>query len=56
MIGDIGNSVVRLGEDLDTCYACNTQWVDEIRQRTKAAIHSLDNDSSFPMLPQRVVA
>ncbi len=56
VIGDIGNSVVRLGEDLDTCYACNTQWVDEIRQRTKAAIHSLDNDSSFPMLPQRVVA
>ncbi|HAU20937.1 MAG TPA: acetolactate synthase large subunit, partial [Gammaproteobacteria bacterium] len=56
VIGDIGNSVIRLSEGLDTCYACNTQWVDEIRQRTKAAIHSLDNDSSFPMLPQRVVA
>jgi acetolactate synthase-1/2/3 large subunit len=56
VIGDIGNSITRLGKDLDTCYACNTQWVDEIRQRTKSAIHSLDDDSSFPMLPQRVVA
>jgi len=56
VIGDIGNSVIRLGENLDTCYACNTQWVDKIRQRTKVAIHSLDDDDSFPMLPQRVVS
>ena len=56
VIGDISNSIDRLSETLSECVVCNTAWVDEIRERTKKAIHSLDDDASFPMLPQRVVA
>ena len=56
VIGDIGNSIARLSNTLAECVICNTNWVDEIRERTKKAIHSMDDDPSFPMLPQRVVA
>ena len=56
VIGDISNSISRLTNTLSGCINCNTQWVDKIRERIKIAIHSLDDDSSFPMLPQRVVS
>ncbi|MDG2395147.1 acetolactate synthase large subunit [Candidatus Thioglobus sp.] len=56
VVGDISNSITRLTDNLNECFACDTSWVDKIRERTKNAIHSLDADISFPMLPQRVVA
>ncbi len=56
IIGDISNSISRLTDALHGCINCDTRWVDKIRDRIKAAIHSLDNDPSFPMLPQRVVS
>jgi acetolactate synthase-1/2/3 large subunit len=56
VVGNISNSMERINDLLDECYACNTKWVDSIREKTKQAIHALDNDNSFPMLPQRVVA
>jgi len=56
VVGDISNSITRLTDNLNECFACDTSWVDKIRERTKNAIHSLDADISFPMLPQRAVA
>ncbi|MDC9714339.1 MAG: acetolactate synthase large subunit [Gammaproteobacteria bacterium] len=56
VVGNISNSVDRLTQALSMCFACDTSWVNEIRERTKNAIHALDGDNSFPMLPQRVVS
>lgn len=56
VVGHISNSIERINEALDECYACNREWVELIRDRTRQAIHALDDDDSFPMLPQRVVA
>ncbi|SFV84164.1 Acetolactate synthase large subunit [hydrothermal vent metagenome] len=55
VVGHIGNSMNRLTKELDSCYACNREWVDPIREKIRHAIHHLDDDDSFPMLPQRVV-
>ncbi|MDB2590109.1 acetolactate synthase large subunit [Candidatus Thioglobus sp.] len=56
VVGNISNSIDRINESLDECHACDREWVESIREKTRKAIHSLDNDTSFPMLPQRVVA
>ncbi|SFV85037.1 Acetolactate synthase large subunit [hydrothermal vent metagenome] len=56
VVGNISNSMDRLAQALNGCLTCDTRWINEIRQRIKTAIHALDNDDSFPMLPQRVVA
>ena len=56
VVGNISNSMDRITAELDSCYACNHDWVQPIRERTRNAIHALDDDTSFPMLPQRVVA
>ncbi|MDB3870103.1 acetolactate synthase large subunit [Candidatus Thioglobus sp.] len=56
VVGNISNSIDRINESLDQCHACDHEWVESIREKTRKAIHSLDNDTSFPMLPQRVVA
>ncbi len=56
VVGNISNSMDRITDALDECFACNREWVKPIRERIRAAIHALDNDTSFPMLPQRVVA
>ena len=56
VVGNISNSMDRINEALDECYACNRDWIKPIREKTRNAIHSLDNDTSFPMVPQRVVA
>jgi acetolactate synthase I/II/III large subunit len=56
VVGNISNSLDRLSDGLDSCYACNSEWIATIRERTRVAIHALDDDDSFPMLPQRVVA
>jgi acetolactate synthase-1/2/3 large subunit len=55
VIGDISNSIKRIADKLDKCYACNNIWLKGIREKIKHAIHYLDNDESFPMLPQRAV-
>ncbi|MDC9727373.1 MAG: acetolactate synthase large subunit [Candidatus Thioglobus sp.] len=56
VVGNISNSMDRINEALNECYACNRDWIKSIREKTRNAIHSLDNDTSFPMVPQRVVA
>jgi acetolactate synthase-1/2/3 large subunit len=56
IVGNISNSIERLTQALSECYACNQAWIEPIRARIKKAIHELDDDTSFPMLPQRVVA
>jgi acetolactate synthase-1/2/3 large subunit len=56
VVGNISNSMDRINKSLDPCYACDREWVEPIREKTRNAIHSLDDDASFPMLPQRVVA
>ncbi|MBT5286973.1 MAG: acetolactate synthase large subunit, partial [Candidatus Thioglobus sp.] len=56
VVGNISNSIERLTQALSDCYACDQEWIKPIRERTRKAIHALDNDDSFPMLPQRVVA
>ncbi len=56
VVGNISNSMDRINEALNECYACNRDWIKPIREKTRNAIHSLDNDTSFPMVPQRVVA
>ncbi|SMN16130.1 Acetolactate synthase large subunit [uncultured Candidatus Thioglobus sp.] len=56
VVGNVSNSIDRLTQSLDSCYACDNNWIEPIRERTRRAIHALDDDTSFPMLPQRVVA
>ena len=56
VVGNISNSIERLTQALSDCYACDHGWISPIRERIRKAIHALDNDDSFPMLPQRVVA
>lgn len=56
VVGNISNTMDRINEALDECYACNRDWIKPIREKTRTAIHSLDDDTSFPMLPQRVVS
>lgn len=56
VVGNICDTISRLTDELSECVICNSEWVDDIRERTRVAIHSLDEDPSFPMLPQRVVA
>ena len=56
VVGNISNSIDRLTQELSGCYACDHEWVAPIRERIRQAIHALDDDTSFPMLPQRVVA
>jgi len=56
VVGNISNSIDRITTALSGCLACNNEWLEAIRQRTREAIHALDDDTSFPMLPQRVVA
>lgn len=56
VVGDISNSMDRINEALNECYACNREWIEPTREKIRNAIHSLDDDASFPMLPQRVVA
>ena len=56
VVGNISNSMDRITAELDNCCACNNDWVSSIRERTRNAIHALDDDDSFPMLPQRVVS
>ncbi|MCH9745556.1 MAG: acetolactate synthase large subunit [Proteobacteria bacterium] len=56
VVGHISNSMDRINDALNNCYACNRKWVEPIRARIKHAIHSLDDDTSFPVLPQRAVS
>ncbi len=56
VVGNISNSIDRLTQALSDCYACDQEWIKPIRERTRKAIHALDDDDSFPILPQRVVA
>lgn len=56
VVGHICDTISRLTDELSGCVNCNNEWINEIRERIRVAIHSLDNDPSFPMLPQRVVA
>ncbi len=56
VVGNIGDSITRLTKALDSCFACNREWVMDVHEKIRHAIHDLDHDDSFPMLPQRVVA
>ncbi len=56
VVGHISNSMDRINDALNNCYACNRKWVEPIRARIKHAIHYLDDDTSFPVLPQRAVS
>ena len=54
VVGHISNSMERLTQQLSGIKIDNT-WAQEIREKVRYAIHHLDNDDSFPMIPQRVV-
>ncbi|MBW5291045.1 MAG: Acetolactate synthase large subunit [Candidatus Ruthia sp. Asou_11_S2] len=55
LIGDIANSISRIRKSMEG-HQCESLWAASIREKTRYAIHHLDEDDSFPMLPQRVVA
>ncbi|MBE8189367.1 MAG: acetolactate synthase large subunit [Candidatus Thioglobus sp.] len=56
VIGDISSSVKALSELLPDKLNNNTAELLQKRQKIKQAIHESDDDNSFPMLPQRIVA
>lgn len=55
VVGNLSNSIQRLTDGLKGV-TFNSDWAVEIRKKIRYIIHHLDNDSSFPILPQRVVA
>ncbi len=55
VVGNISNSINRLIDELDD-YSCDNSWLTSIRNKISYAVHHLDNDNSFPMLPQRIVS
>lgn len=55
LIGDIANSISRIRQSMKG-HQCASLWAAPIREKIRYAIHHLDEDCSFPMLPQRVVA
>lgn len=56
VVGNISNSMNRITELMEGYQVQNNEWAKPFREKTRLAIHSLDNDTSFPMLPQRVVS
>ena len=56
VVGHISNSMARFTEELGKDYKAPREWVKPIREKIKEAIHHLDNDNSFPILPQRIVS
>lgn len=56
VVGDIANTITRLSEQLSSGQNKLLDKIMAMRQKTKEAIHRSDNDDSFPMLPQRLVA
>jgi acetolactate synthase-1/2/3 large subunit len=56
VVGNISNSINRIIESIKGCDKCNNAWVKPFQNKIRTAIHSLDNDTSFPLLPQRVVS
>jgi acetolactate synthase-1/2/3 large subunit len=55
VVGNLSNSIQRLTEGLNG-QTFDNSWAAEIKQKIRYAIHHLDDDNSFPMLPQRVVS
>ncbi len=55
VVGHISNSMARLTKALEGRKPINNDWVKSIREKIRHAIHHLDDDDSFPMLPQRAV-
>ena len=56
VVGHISNSMARFTEELGKDYKAPRDWVKPIREKIKEAIHHLDDDNSFPILPQRIVS
>jgi acetolactate synthase-1/2/3 large subunit len=56
VIGDISTSVESLAMLLPEKLNNDVAGLLKKRQKIKQVIHELDNDDSFPMLPQRIVA
>jgi acetolactate synthase-1/2/3 large subunit len=55
VVGNLSNSIQRLTEGLNG-QTFDNSWATEIQNKIRYAIHHLDDDNSFPMLPQRVVS
>lgn len=56
VVGDIANSITVLTQKLNNKLNNKVGDMLEVREKIKHTIHDLDNDDSFPMLPQRIVS
>ncbi len=56
VIGDIADSIIRITEGISPNQNSSLDVFMNIRKKTKEALHKSDDDDSFPMLPQRIVA
>lgn len=56
VVGDVGTSIEMLTDGLNLRHSFNGDWVDKIKEKIQQQIHHMDNDTSFPMIPQRVVS
>lgn len=56
IVGDIETTVNRLAQVLESKTANCSLELLEFRKRIKQVIHDKDNDNSYPLLPQRIVA
>lgn len=56
VVGDIETTVNRLAQVLESKTANCSLELLEFRKRIKQVIHDKDNDDSYPLLPQRIVA
>lgn len=56
VVGDIADTLNRLKDKLGPGQNEQLDKVMVARAKTKEALHRSDNDNSFPMLPQRIVA
>jgi acetolactate synthase-1/2/3 large subunit len=55
IIGDVGTTIKRLTKKLSGKLINNSRLV-KVREKIKESIHNKDDDDSYPLLPQRIVA
>ncbi len=56
IVGDIKTTVNRLAQELNLKLTSCSLELLEFRKRIKQVIHEKDNNASYPLLPQRIVA
>ncbi len=56
VVGDIADSIIKITEQISPNQNSSLDLFMDIRKNIKDAIHRSDDDDSFPMLPQRIVA